>query len=140
MNTAKPAPRKSTLKIRQYLPAQDAALVPALHQLLKGDQGADVKADRDAILLALRDDRLEGALVGHPVVMVHELEVDPSLKTMSRKVAESLIHYGMGLLHGAGHREAVFLIDAENTAMQRIVEERGAVRQPDSVVYCLKVE
>lgn len=111
-------------------------LIP-LNKLLNGTIG-DINTALDALVVVEDGDHLCGAVGLRPIVYVHELAVERGM--LSRRIADEALCYSLGVARAQGHQEAFFVVSEDNVRMRKWLEERGAKRQPDGIVYCMEVK
>lgn len=93
-----------------------------------GNGSDGVRQDIDLSTVAVNGHnkfQCDGVIAARPVALVHELVVRPSLK--ERNIIDRLVAYGIGWLVAKGYKQAVFVVDPSNVAMQKYLEEMGAV-------------
>lgn len=103
------------------------------HLLEKDPTDVDPQVDEAAVLEAHK--KIVGISLGRPVVWVHQF----SLAAGSRRWATRLFDYGMGLMRGRGEKQMMFMVSRDNYKMQRFLEEQGATRERDGIVYRLEI-
>lgn len=123
----------------------DAADGRALDVILDSNRQGNVQLSDDYIMVVESlpklpppaDPIFSGVIVARPVMYMHEFRIDAG--AMSRPVGESLIAHA--LMKGAmiGEREAIFVVANDNVKMQGFIEGHGAVRQPDGIMYSIRI-
>lgn len=101
-----------------------------------GDTGLCPNLERDLIAVTGGTEDLKGALCATPVFLVYRLEAGRSIAQLL--IADALANYAMGHAAALGIRTAIFLLDADNSKMQRFVEARGGRRQ-EGVLYRIDI-
>lgn len=59
---------------------------------------------------------------------------------ISRSIGNALIQYGQGYLKASGFREALFVVDPENTRMQRFLDAFGVTHEDPGLIFTMGVE
>jgi hypothetical protein len=99
------------MSARLYRP-EDAA---GLDELLSAPPPHLVDLTRDKICVV--GDPVSGVLVGRPAMWVHELRLAPGNLRVNR--AHELFERAFHWARGAGYRDVLFFVDAENRPMLR---------------------
>ena len=104
--------------------------IPTVHKLL--GPGIFVPP-RDMCAVSTLEGSITGVVLARPVMLCHgfTIEAGPTARTQ----AGQLLHYGMGVLKGMGHREMVLIVDPGNTRMEAYAEDFGATRDRPGLIY-----
>lgn len=109
--------------------------MPELQEIL-GERN-DISPNKDFIVVVEQDGHVVGVVASRPVCLIHSLCI--ARGTLMRRVAEMALAYKLGMCRAQGAREAMFLVEQNNEAMRRFLEDQQATRETQSDVYAMEI-